>query len=43
MGEDVTAWIESSDNESDDDTTDSEEEWHEVKDYDPPWEDDGKE
>ena len=33
MGEDVTAWIESSDTESDDDTTDSEEEWHEVKDH----------
>ena len=32
MGEDVTAWIECSDTESDDDTTDSEEEWHEVKD-----------
>ena len=36
MGEDVTAWIESSDTESDDDddSTDSEKEWHEVKDYD---------
>ena len=32
MGEDVTDWIEDSDTESDDDTTDSEEEWHQIKD-----------
>ena len=32
MGEDVTIWIECIDTESDDDTTDSEEEWHQVKD-----------
>ena len=31
MGEDVTDWIEDSDTESDDDTTDSEEEWHAVR------------
>ena len=31
MGEDVTDWIEDSDTESDDDTTDSEEEWHQIK------------
>ena len=34
MGEDVTEWIEDSEDESDDDTTDIEEEWLEVKDYD---------
>ena len=31
MGEDVTDWIEDSDTEYDDDTTDSEEEWHQIK------------
>jgi hypothetical protein len=30
MGEDVTEWIEDSD--TDDDTTDSDEEWHQIKD-----------
>ena len=34
MGEDVTEWIEDSDNEYDDDTTDSEEEWHQIKNQD---------
>ena len=37
MGEDVTDWIECSDTEYDNDTTDSGEEWHEVKDYDLAW------
>ena len=39
MGEDVTNWIECSDAENDDDTTESDsgEEWHEVKDYDLAW------
>ena len=40
MGENVTSWIESSDTESDDDnTTDSEEEWKEIKDYEIAWND----
>ena len=33
MGEDITGWIECSDAENDDDTTDSEEEWHLIKDH----------
>ena len=37
MGEDVTDWIECSDTEYDNDTTDSGEEWHEMKDYDLAW------
>ena len=45
MGEDMSAWIECSDSdtESDDDTTDSEEGWHEVKDYDTVQDDNGPE
>ena len=39
MGEDVTEWIEDREDESDDDSTDSEEEWHQVKDYDLAWDD----
>ena len=39
MGEDVTEWIEDSEDESDDDTTDSEEERNEVNDYDLAWDD----
>ena len=37
MGEDVTDWIECTDTEYDNDTTDSGEEWHEMKDYDLAW------
>ena len=33
MGEDVAEWIECSDTETDDDTTDSEKEWHELKNH----------
>ena len=37
MGEDVTDWIDDEDTESDDDTADSEEEWHQVKDEEAAW------
>ena len=37
MGENVTDWIEDSDTESDDDTTDSEEEWHQIKNQEVAW------
>ena len=37
MGEDVTEWIEDGDTEYDDDTTDSEEEWHQNKDQEVAW------
>ena len=37
MGEDVTDWIECSDAENDDGTSESEDEWHEFKDYDLAW------
>ena len=37
MGVDVTDWIEDSDTESDDETTDREEEWHQIKNQDIAW------
>ena len=37
MGEDATDWIDDEDTESDDDTADSEEEWHQVKDEEAAW------
>ena len=38
MGEDVRDWIECSDTDyDDDDTTDNDEEWHEVKDHHLAW------
>ena len=32
MGEDVTDWLEESDDETEEDSADSEEEWHQLKD-----------
>ena len=37
MGEDVTDWIECSDTEDEDGTSENEDEWHEVLDYDLAW------
>ena len=37
IGDDVTEWIENIDTESDDDTTDSEEEWHQIKNQEVAW------